>query len=97
MLDSAAGYAAFSLMPADVSILTVEYKLNFLAPGQGERIITRGKVVRPGRSLSVVHADAYAVKDGAENLCTTAIQTLMAMPGRPDHAGVDAGPRIAGS
>lgn len=84
VLDSAAGYAAFSLMPADATLLTVEYKLNFVAPGQGARLIARGQVVKPGRTLTVVQADAFAMVDGKETLCATSIQTLMALPGRAD-------------
>ena len=88
IIDSAAGYAAFSLMPADSSVLTVEYKLNILRPGEGELIIARGRVIKPGRSLSVVNADAFAVKGGAETLCVTSIHTLMAMHGKADDAPV---------
>ena len=85
VLDSAAGYAAFSLMPADATVLTVEYKLNLLAPGQGALLVARGRVVKPGRTLTIVQADAYArADDGRETLCATSIQTLMALPGRPD-------------
>jgi uncharacterized protein (TIGR00369 family) len=88
IIDSAAGYAAFSLMPADASILTVEYKLNILRPGEGERMIARGRVIKSGRSLSVVNADAYAVKGGVETLCVTSIHTLMALHGKADDAPV---------
>ena len=84
VLDSAAGYAAFSLMPVGMSILTVEYKLNFLLPGEGDELIARGHVVKPGRTLTVVQADAFAVVGGAERMCATSIQTLMALPGRAD-------------
>ncbi|MFQ5766297.1 MAG: PaaI family thioesterase, partial [Rhodospirillales bacterium] len=51
--DSAGGYAAFSLMDADDGVLTVEYKLNLMAPALGERLIARGRVLRPGRTLTV--------------------------------------------
>jgi uncharacterized protein (TIGR00369 family) len=88
IIDSAAGYAAFSLMPADASILTVEYKLNILRPGEGERMIARGRVLKSGRSLSVVNADAFAVKGGIETLCVTSIHTLMTLHGKPDDAPV---------
>jgi uncharacterized protein (TIGR00369 family) len=88
IIDSAAGYAAFSLMPADASILTVEYKLNILRPGEGERMIARGRVIKSGRSLSVVNADAYAVKGGVETLCVTSIHTLLALHGKADDAPV---------
>ncbi|MEE9300076.1 MAG: PaaI family thioesterase [Alphaproteobacteria bacterium] len=86
LADNAAGYAAFSLMPAESTILTVEYKLNFVAPGRGERLIARGLVLRPGRTLSVARAEVYALKDGEERLCATALETLMCLPGKPDRA-----------
>ena len=82
--DSAAGYCAFSLMPADSSILTVEYKLNIVRPGQGEAAIARGRMINPGNSLFVVNADVYMLKDGRESLAVTSIQTLMRLPGRAD-------------
>lgn len=83
--DSAAGYAAFSLMPADTSVLTVEYKLNIMRPGQGERMVAKARVIKPGRNLTVVGADVFAVRDGAEVLCVTSIQTLMTLHGREDR------------
>lgn len=83
--DNAAGYAAFTLMAADTSILTVEYKLNILRPGQGEKMIAKGKVVKPGRNLTVVDSDVYALRDGEQIMCVTSIQTLMALPGREDR------------
>ena len=84
--DSAAGYAAFSLMPADATILTVEYKLNILRPGDGEAMIARGRVVKPGRTLSVVQSDVFASKGGKEELVLTSLQTLMRLDGRTDDA-----------
>jgi uncharacterized protein (TIGR00369 family) len=83
--DSAAGYAAFSLMPADASVLTVEYKLNIMRPGQGERMVAKARVIKPGRNLTVVGADVFAVRDGAEVMCVTSIQTLMTLHGREDR------------
>ena len=83
--DSAGGYSAFTLMPADASVLTVEYKINMLAPAQGERLIARGQVIKPGRTLSIVRADVVAVADGAETLIATMQQTLMVMHGMPDQ------------
>lgn len=84
--DSAAGYAAFSLMPADSSVLTVEYKLNIVRPGAGEAMIARGRVVKPGRTLFVVQADVFARKGGKEELVVTSLQTLMRLDGRADDA-----------
>ncbi len=84
IVDSAMGYAGYSLAPPGSSVLTVEYKLNLVAPGDGERLIARGAVVRPGRTLTVTRGDVYAVKNGVETLCATATQTLMILVGRDD-------------
>src|SRR5256886_14312654 len=62
--DSACGYAALSLMPAKASVLTVEYKVNLLAPAAGERMIARGRVMKPGKTLTVCTADVVAVDGG---------------------------------
>lgn len=83
--DTAGGYAAFTLMPQDASVLTVEYKMNLLAPGDGELLIARGTVLKSGRTLIVARVDAGVVKDGRETLCATLLQTLMTMHGRPDQ------------
>ncbi|MDX1433191.1 MAG: PaaI family thioesterase [Gammaproteobacteria bacterium] len=82
--DSAAGYAGYTLMPADSSVLTVEYKMNLLAPADGDTLIARGSVLRPGRNLVVTRADVTVSKDGVQQLCATMLQTLMTMHGRPD-------------
>jgi len=83
--DSAAGYAAFSLMPAESSVLTVEYKLNIMRPGVGDKMIAKATVIKPGRNITVVGSDVYGVKDGEEVLCVASIQTLMALHGREDR------------
>lgn len=83
--DSAGGYAAFTLMPADSSVLTVEYKMNLLAPGDGETLIARGRVLKSGRSLVVVQVDVTVMKAGRETHCATSLQTLMTMHGKPDQ------------
>jgi uncharacterized protein (TIGR00369 family) len=83
--DSAAGYAGFSLMPPESNVLTVEYKMNIVAPGKGERLIARGQVIRPGRTLTVTRADVFALDAGAETLCATMLQTLMRLEAAPDR------------
>lgn len=83
--DSACGYAGYSMMPADASVLTVEYKINMLAPGAGDALIARGRVLKPGRSLVITQCDVYAVKDNEEKLCAVMLQTLMVMHGVSDH------------
>ncbi len=83
--DTAGGYAAFTLMPDGMTILTVEYKLNIVAPGKGERLIARGYVVRPGRTLTITRADVFAVAGGEEKLCAIMQQTLMCLAETPDR------------
>lgn len=78
--DSACGYAAFSLMPADSSLVTVEYKINILAPAVGD-VRARGEVVKPGRTLTVARAEVYAA-DGKH--VASMQQTLMMLAGTPD-------------
>lgn len=84
LADNAGGYAAFSLMAESDSVLTVEYKMNIVAPGRGEALIARGLVLRPGRTLSVCESKVYALADGVEELCATALCTLMTLAERPD-------------
>lgn len=84
LADSAGGYAAYSLMPAASSVLTVEYKLNLLSPADGDLLIARGAVLKPGRTLVISRAEVYALKDGRETHCASMQQTLMTMHGRPD-------------
>jgi len=78
--DTACGYAAFSLMPADCSLVTVEYKINILAPARSS-LVARGEVVKAGRTLTVTRAEVYA-EDGKH--IATMQQTLMMLPGTPD-------------
>jgi len=82
--DSAGGYAALSLMPHDASVLTVEYKMNLLAPGDGEKLIARGQVLKAGRTLVVAQVNVVVNKVGRETLCATVLQTLITMHGKPD-------------
>jgi uncharacterized protein (TIGR00369 family) len=78
--DSACGYAAFSLMPADCSLVTVEYKINILNPAVGD-LVAKGQVVKPGRTLTVARAEVYAA-DGRHVAAMQ--QTLMMLPGVMD-------------
>ncbi|NML30334.1 PaaI family thioesterase [Paraburkholderia antibiotica] len=80
--DSAAGYAAMTLAPSGASVLTVEYKINLVAAADGETLIARGRVTRPGRTLIVTQAEVIAVKDGRETLCALMQQTIMVMQDR---------------
>jgi uncharacterized protein (TIGR00369 family) len=83
--DSAGGYAGFSLFPADASVLTVEYKLNLLAPAAGERLIAVADVVKPGRTLAITRGEVYAETAGRRTLCAIMQQTLIVMAGKPDQ------------
>lgn len=82
--DSAAGYAAMTMVPASASVLTVEFKMNLMSPADGEQLIARGKVVRPGRTLIITQAEVFAVKDGRETLCALMQQTIMVMHGKTE-------------
>jgi len=79
--DSAAGYAAYSLMPRSASLVTVEYKMNILAPARGA-LVARGKVIKSGRTLTVARAEVYA-EDGTH--IASMQQTLMMLRDRSDH------------
>lgn len=85
--DTAGGYAAFTLFPPDSTVLTVEYKINIMAPGKGERLVAVGEVARLGRTLSVVKVEVYAEAAGKRTHCATATQTLICLMGRADDRG----------
>jgi len=82
--DSASGYAAYTMMPANSSVLAVEYKINFLAPAKGNQLIARGRVLRSGRTLKICAADVFVVNGKQEILCATSLSTIMALPGHSD-------------
>ena len=85
LADSAAGYAAYSLMPPGSSVLTVEYKINLMAPAEGERFIARGTVEKAGRTLTVVRSEVSAVKDGQEKPIAFMLATMMCLADTPDQ------------
>lgn len=87
-LDSACGYAAFSLMPENAGVLTIEFKVNLLAPGRGERFLFRGSVTKPGRTIIVADGQAYAIAaDGEAKLIATMTGTMMTVTGREGIEG----------
>jgi uncharacterized protein (TIGR00369 family) len=86
-LDSACGYAAFSLMPAGAGVLSVEFKTNLLAPARGDELIARGRVVRAGRTVTVCQADAFMRTGGAETMIATMLATMMTVLDRADVMG----------
>lgn len=75
--DSAAGYSALSLMGLQQEVLTTEMKINLLAPAQGDTLIARGRVIKPGRRLMVVGSEVYAMSDGAETHIATMLGTMI--------------------
>jgi uncharacterized protein (TIGR00369 family) len=84
LADSAAGYSAYSLMAADSSILTVEFKLNLLSPALGDFLIARSEVLKYGKTLTICRSDVYAIKNGAEKICAAAQCTLIELHGKSD-------------
>ena len=83
--DSAAGYAANTLTAADASVLTVEYKLNLVAPADGQHLVARGEVIKPGRTLIITRAEVFAIRDERSTLCAIMQQTIMAMHGKKER------------
>jgi len=84
VLDTACGYAAFSLMPADAGVLTVELKTNLLAPAAGETFMFVGRVVKPGRTVTFCEGEAFAVTNGTRKRIATLSATMMTVLGRDD-------------
>src|SRR5215217_1418822 len=77
ILDSACGYAASTLMDADAAVLTIEFKVNLLEPGVGDRFVARARVVRAGRTVTVCRGEAVAAGDGGEKLVAIVTATIM--------------------
>ena len=84
--DSAAGYAASTLTSHETGVLTVEYKLNLLAPADGQLLIAEGSVVRYGRTLIVTRAEVFAVSHGRKTQCALMQQTIITAHGKKEHA-----------
>jgi uncharacterized protein (TIGR00369 family) len=83
--DSAAGYAAYSLFPADASVLTVEFKMSLLAPAAGDKLIASARVVKPGRTLTLCDVEVHAVKDGKQTLVLKGLETLICLHNKADR------------
>jgi len=83
VVDTACGYAALTLMPAGAAVLSIEFKVNLLAPGQGERFIATGRVVKPGRTLTVCAGEVEAVRGGARQTVAIMQATMMSVRDRP--------------
>ena len=80
--DSAGGYAGFTLFPDDTSVLTVEFKLNLLNPAQGDWLEATGRVIKPGRTLTVCQLDVWGVRADGRTHVATGLQTLICVPDR---------------
>jgi uncharacterized protein (TIGR00369 family) len=93
--DSAAGYAAFTLFPADSSVLTVEFKINLVAPADGERLVATARVKKTGRTLTICEFEVAAVKHGRSTVCALGLQTLIHLAGKPDTPEMRAAARAA--
>lgn len=87
ILDSACGYAAFSRMPADAAVLSIEFKINLLSPAAGERFLARGRVLRSGRTITVCQADGFAITGESEKLIATMVGTMMCVRDNPALSG----------
>jgi uncharacterized protein (TIGR00369 family) len=79
LADTAAGYAAYSLIAEGGNILTVEFKMNLLNPAEGEKLVARAEVIKPGRTLLVVRSDVFGIKGGSEKLVATMLATMMCL------------------
>lgn len=80
--DSACGYAAYTLMPAGVSVLSVEFKVNLLAPAAGDRFVAEGRVIRAGKTLTVTRGDVYGYRDAVRKHVATMQATMIQVAGR---------------
>ncbi|MGD8776886.1 MAG: PaaI family thioesterase [Syntrophobacterales bacterium] len=80
MADHTAGYAAFSVVSENIRILTLEFKINFLRPAKGDRLVCRAQVVKEGKNILVADSEVYDQLDGTEKLAAKALVTLMAVP-----------------
>lgn len=79
--DSAGGYAGFTLFPEDSSVLTVEFKMNLINPARGDYLEATGRVVKPGRTLTICTLDVWGVEAGQRTHCATGMQTLIRVGG----------------
>ncbi len=82
---NATGYAAFSLMPANSSVIGTEYKINLINPAAGDRFVASGRVLKPGKVLTVVECDIDAIRDGKKKLIAKMLATMMCLDGVPDE------------
>lgn len=87
IVDSAGGYAGATLFAADDGVLTVEFKLNLMSPADGDLLVARGEVIKPGRTLTVTKGEVFVRKNGEAKLCALMQQTLMRIVGKSGITG----------
>jgi len=80
IVDSACGFAAYTLMPANSGVLTVEYKVNFLRPARGDKFLAVGRVIKPGRTLTICNGEVSAINGDDHRLVALMQATMMAVP-----------------
>lgn len=80
MADHTAGYAAFTIVPQGVQILTIEFKVNFLRPAYGDALVCKSAVIREGKQIVVAESEVFDIRDGSEFLAAKAMVTLMGVP-----------------
>ena len=86
-LDSACGFAAYSVIDPDASILTIEFKVNLMSPGRGDRFLFRGEITKPGSNIIVADGRGYAISDGPAKLIASMTGTMMVIRGREGITG----------
>lgn len=86
-LESACTYAAYTTVAAETSLLTIEFKVNLMSPGRGDRFLFRGEITKPGSTIIVADGRAYAVSDGPAKLIASMTATMMVIRGREDIVG----------
>ena len=84
LADNAAGYAAYTVMPENSTVLTTEFKVNLLAPARGDELVARAEVIKPGRTLVVVRVDVFGCADGKETHVATMLATEMCLMEKQD-------------
>ena len=87
VVDTAGGFAGASLFAAEDGVLTVEFKLNLLSPADGDLLIARGEVIKPGRTLTITKGEVFIRKNGKTKLCALMQQTLMRIVGKSGIVG----------
>jgi len=87
IIDTAGGFAGSTLFAADDGVLTVEFKLNLMSPADGDLLIARGEVIKPGRTLTITKGEVFVRKDGETKICALMQQTLMRIVGHDAIVG----------